>query len=142
MAVISVSIDSPVSPLPSVLALLFVILVTMIKKGYEDVLRHRADGLINRTLVTKIEPNGVKQIHSQEVQVGDILCVEDGDEFPCDMLLLSSSNPNGKVTIMTANLDGETNLKTHTAPHVTRTLTRPHLLNNLKAKVSFNNACS
>ena len=61
--------------------------------------------------------------------------VEDRDEFPCDILLLSSSNPNGKVTIMTANLDGETNLKTHSASDLTRQCTQPHLLNELQAQV-------
>ena len=52
----------------------------------------RADGVINRKLVTKIEPNGVIQIQSEKIQVGDIICVEDGEEFPCDLLILSSSN--------------------------------------------------
>ncbi len=37
--------------------------------------------------------------------------VRDGDYFPCDVVLLSSSAPNGKANIMTASLDGETNLK-------------------------------
>ena len=41
VAVISVVIDSPVSPVPSILALGFVILVTMTKQGYEDFLRHK-----------------------------------------------------------------------------------------------------
>ena len=98
-------------------------------------MRHKADRVINRKLVTKIEPNGVNQIQSEKIQVGDIICVEDGEEFPCDMLILSSSNPKGKVSIMTANLDGETNLKTQSAPNETRGLTQPHMLNNLRAQV-------
>ncbi len=35
--------DSPVDPMSWVWSLLFVVLVTMIKQGYEDVLRHRSD---------------------------------------------------------------------------------------------------
>ena len=128
-------IDSPVSPVPNFLALGFVILTTAVKQGYEDFKRHQADRVINNRLVTRIEANGINQIQSQNVQVGDVICVEDGDEFPCDMLLLSSSNPNGKVTIMTANLDGETNLKTHSAPHITRDFTQPHQINNIRAQV-------
>ncbi len=34
---------------------IFVIVVTMIKQGYEDLLRHRADNGINNKLVTKVE---------------------------------------------------------------------------------------
>ena len=38
---------------------------------------------------------------------------------------------------MTANLDGETNLKTQSAPNETRGFTQPHLLNNLRAQVKI-----
>ena len=110
--------------------------------------------------MTRVEPNGINMIQSQkvlsngpivehqfimtlsQVQVGDVLCVEDGEEFPCDMLLLSGSNPNGKVTIMTANLDGETNLKTQSAPSLTRGFNQPHLVNNIRAQVECENPCA
>ena len=132
-------IESPVSPVPNFLALGFVILTTAVKQGYEDFKRHQADRVINNRLVTRVEANGINQIQSQHIQVGDVIFVEDGDEFPCDMLLLSSSNPNGKVTIMTANLDGETNLKTHSAPHITRGFTQHHQVNNIRAQVPILN---
>lgn len=37
-------------------------------------------------------------------------------DVPCDIVLLKSSDPNGKCHITTANLDGETNLKTLMVP--------------------------
>ena len=43
--------------------------------------------------------------------MGDILRVEEDDSFPCDLVLLSAANDEGKCFITTANLDGETNLK-------------------------------
>lgn len=33
------------------------------------------------------------------------------EEIPCDLVVLSSSDKDGDCNIMTANLDGETNLK-------------------------------
>lgn len=39
--------ESPVSPLTSLIPLVFVIAVTAAKQGYEDFLRHRADNMVN-----------------------------------------------------------------------------------------------
>jgi len=33
------------------------------------------------------------------------------EEIPCDLVVISTSNDDGECNIMTANLDGETNLK-------------------------------
>lgn len=55
--------DSPVSPLTSLIPLVFVIAVTAAKQGYEDFLRHRADNMVNYSfgklsaLVSKIYKN-------------------------------------------------------------------------------------
>nr|KAG5697988.1 hypothetical protein BaRGS_005806 [Batillaria attramentaria] len=45
------------------------------------------------------------------LQVGDIVHVKINQEFPCDLVMLSSNHPEGKCYVTTANLDGETNLK-------------------------------
>jgi magnesium-transporting ATPase (P-type) len=41
-----------------------------------------------------------------ELQVGDIIRVDDGEEIPVDLVLLTSSLPNGACLIETSNLDG------------------------------------
>lgn len=43
------------------------------------------------------------------------MAVKDCD-VPCDLVLIKSSDPNLKCHITTANLDGETNLKTLMVP--------------------------
>lgn len=58
-------------------------------------------------------PNYAKlqEIESKDIHVGDIIRVDEDDSFPCDIILLASSNEEGKCYITTANLDGETNYK-------------------------------
>ncbi|XP_034097618.1 phospholipid-transporting ATPase IF [Drosophila albomicans] len=116
MTIISLLIDSPVSPMTSLLPLVFVIAVTAAKQGYEDVLRYRTDNVVNQSPVTIIK-NGVEAIvQSQHVAAGDLVVVERDCDVPCDLVLLRSTDPHGKCFITTANLDGESNLKILTIP--------------------------
>ena len=56
-------------------------------------------------------------------------------QFPADLVLLSSSLPTGGCFVMTANLDGETNLKPLSAARETRSQAGPELLDKLQAQV-------
>ena len=71
--------------------------------------------------------------------VGDIVRVENHDQFPCDLVLLSTANTNGKCFVMTANLDGETNLKPLFASKETKDCDSPELLANLQAQIECQN---
>ena len=127
------------SPITTFLPLVFVVVVTGIKQGYEDYLRHKSDRQVNLQEFEVVR-NGKLQVYfyfflflhylcilffslaigfffnyqnikSKDIHVGDIVRVEDDESFPCDLILISSSNSEGKCYITTANLDGETNYK-------------------------------
>jgi hypothetical protein len=52
--------------------------------------------------------------------------------------LLATSNSNGKASISTANLDGETNLKNQIAPSLTRKYRADQLM-DIKAQIECEN---
>ncbi|EGD82884.1 hypothetical protein PTSG_12035 [Salpingoeca rosetta] len=108
-----------IAPITSVLPLVFVIGVTAIKQAYEDYRRHRADAEINLRKTRILDNQGQHHdINYQDVRVGDIVKVLDGEEFPCDLVLLSSSIASHDCFITTANLDGEATLKVRYCPQL------------------------
>ena len=44
--------------------------------------------------------------------------MQNNEEFPCDLVVISSEDPEGTCYITTANLDGETNLKVQYNHHI------------------------
>ena len=58
-----------------------------------------------------------KKDYWKNVQVGDFVRVYNEDQIPADMVVLSTSDPDGACYIETKNLDGETNLKVRQALH-------------------------
>ena len=66
---------------------------------------------INQFCVNNFDILPLQQVQSQNIHVGDIVRVKRDESFPCDLVLISTSNNEGKCYITTANLDGETNLK-------------------------------
>ncbi|XP_063363276.1 phospholipid-transporting ATPase IF [Cydia amplana] len=113
---IAIVIDSPVSPLTSIAPLSFMVMVTAVKNGYEDWLRHKADGRVNNQIVEILQRGVIKEVRNSSIAPGTLVRVKRGKEVPADLVLLCAEGEKGKCFVTTANLDGETNLKTLRVP--------------------------
>ena len=92
---------------------MMVVGVSMIKDFYEDNKRRRKDCEENRAAVL-ICSDGAHELQasvSEKIEVGCLVKVREGENFPCDLILVQSSLPKGISFVETKNLDGETNLK-------------------------------
>ncbi|OQS01281.1 hypothetical protein ACHHYP_01364 [Achlya hypogyna] len=117
---------SPKNPTSLIVTFFIVLTFTAAKEAYEDYLRHLSDKEVNARqvsiLTSSFESSATRKdttlfyskcIRWDEVKVGDMLYLEKDREVPADCLLLTSSDTQcGVCSIDTANLDGETNLKT------------------------------
>jgi len=126
---------SPTGRYTTAVPLLFVLSCSAIKEIIEDLKRHRADDVTNRRRVQVFRNGQVHTLRWRDVQVGDVVKVLNGNFFPADLLLLSSSEPMAMCYIETANLDGETNLKIRQGLPTTSNLTSTHDILSLQGKV-------
>lgn len=60
----------------------------------------------------------------KNLQVGDFVRIYNDEEIPADLVVLSTSDPDGACYVETKNLDGETNLKVRQALHCSRKVKR------------------
>lgn len=101
-----------------ILPIFTILLMSAIKDAVEDYRRHKSDKEENERETLCISSVGGDAIATKwdKVKVGDYIVVRTNEYVPADIILLTSANENGQAFIETANLDGETNLKTKQAP--------------------------
>ncbi|XP_016951977.1 phospholipid-transporting ATPase IF [Drosophila biarmipes] len=116
ITIVSFFVNETISPLVSLLPLLFVMIITALKEGLEDYSRSKSDKLVNTARVTVIRNGREEVINSQLIVPGDLVVVRNNGDVPCDLVLLQSSSADRRCFVTTANLDGETNLKTISVP--------------------------
>lgn len=76
----------------------------------------KENSLLNPTLFGSERPQAkFKNRCWKDINIGDFIRIRDNEEVPADVIVISTSDPEGNCFIETKNLDGETNLKTRTA---------------------------
>lgn len=103
----------------SILPLAFVLGVTGIKDAFEDWRRHRSDKIENNRLAMVLVNGKFEEKKWKDIRVGEIIKISANETIPCDIVLLSTSDPTGVAYVQTINLDGESNLKTRYAKQET-----------------------
>ncbi|PKA61830.1 Phospholipid-transporting ATPase 1 [Apostasia shenzhenica] len=104
----------------SILPLAFVLFVTAVKDAYEDWRRHRSDRIENNRTALVFSAGGYFcPKRWKQIRVGEIIKILSNETLPCDIVLLSTSDPTGVAYVQTINLDGESNLKTRYAKQET-----------------------
>ncbi|ALC48588.1 CG9981 [Drosophila busckii] len=116
VTIVSFFVNDTMSPMVSLLPLLFVMIVTALKEGLEDYARAKSDRIVNSTRVTLMRQGKQISIDSQFIVPGDLVLVSSASDVPCDLVLLHSTSKEQLCFVNTANLDGETNLKTIHVP--------------------------
>lgn len=122
---------TPLDPFSTVVTLIFVLMVTSVKEGLEDLERARSDNDENMSKATIIEFEGdrivEKVVKRQDIQAGDIVKLSGQCAVPVDLLLVLTSlhSDGNQCYVETANIDGETNLKLKEAPAPIKALISP-----------------
>lgn len=102
---------SSLTPITTAIPLIGVLMLTAVKDAYDDFQRHQNDSQVNHRRAKALRGGRLVDEKWASVQVGDVIRMENDQFVAADLLLLSTSEPNGLCYIETAELDGETNLK-------------------------------
>jgi len=113
------------SPLASLVPVAWTMSMGIIFELIADIRRWKQDNKTNGQQIERVTkdskgqltPNKVK---SQQLKVGDVILMNDGQMVPADCLVLSTDDSIGQCYISTSNLDGERNLKPKLAPKMTQ----------------------
>ena len=108
---------SPTGRYVTLVPFMIILMLSALKEIVEDWKRHLADDKVNNaaTSVFDEEKGQFQKVKWKDIRVGKIVKISNGEFFPADLIILSSSEPKGMCYIETSNLDGETNLKIRTA---------------------------
>ena len=103
---------SSFDPVSGFLSVIWMLSITAVKTAYEDYKKHKDDERINsKEVKVRNEDSSITVKKWEDVSVGELLMIENDNEFPADVVLLDVKSSDGRCRIETSALDGETNMK-------------------------------
>lgn len=85
--------------------------ITLLKELIDDLKRIKRDFEANSQKYEILTKNGITQISSSYIKVGDMIVIHPNQRVPADCVLLRTSEKTGASFIRTDQLDGETDWK-------------------------------
>lgn len=101
----------------------FIIGLGIVKEALAEIKRYKEDKRFNAELYDRVAPKGHESYSGgsgglqtvptmlQDLKVGDIIRIHDGQIVPADCILLKIENESNECFVKTVPLDGERNLK-------------------------------
>ena len=111
-----IPIISPLTSTTAIVPLAFVLFVSIVREGIEDYQRHIYDNQLNAEKILVYRNNEWINSISGDLLIGEIVVVQENEQFPADLVLLDSNLSNGTCYIETATLDGEKTIKMKSCP--------------------------
>ncbi|XP_019752668.1 phospholipid-transporting ATPase IC isoform X1 [Hippocampus comes] len=115
MALQCVPIISSIQWYISIIPLLLILSVRGVKDLINDMGRRRSDAEVNSRPCDVLVSQSFTTLHWKDLCVGDIVRIHKDQTIPADVVLLCSSEPHSLSYVETADIDGETNLKSRQA---------------------------
>lgn len=116
--------------------LAFVLSVTLLREGVDELRRYYRDKDINYSVYKKMNPDGnIVDVYSADIKVSDVLIIDKNQRIPADLIFLHTSEKNGTCFIRTDQLDGETDWKLRLAVASTHRLTSTSNIFQMSASV-------
>mmetsp|Transcript_3804 Transcript_3804/g.3718 ORF Transcript_3804/g.3718 Transcript_3804/m.3718 type:complete len:120 (-) Transcript_3804:2534-2893(-) len=87
----------------------------MLREFLTDLKRKKQDNRTNLTVYNRVPDldqwENLEEVRSQDLKVGDVIEISDGQICPADLLLLKTDEERSQCFVQTSQLDGERNLK-------------------------------
>ncbi len=89
----------------------FIIFVALLRELVEDIRRHQSDARFNSSNCRIVKYNKEYQKQWRDITIGDLVLLQSDERIPADMIIIGTSNQDGRCYMETSTLDGEKNLK-------------------------------